>query len=484
MSYVNGTKIAVDSLSVRYADREELALGDVSEQIDPGEVVVVSGASGCGKSTLCKALCKFIPEMIPAHVEGEILIDGLSIRNIRSQDIATRLGLVQQDPDSQICTLNVWQEVAFGPENLCLPREEVRARVEESLLAAGISHLVNRETTTLSGGEKQRLAIASILAMRPSVVLLDEPTANLDPQGAKAIFEIMDDLRKNGKHTLIVAEHRLVPLLRMHPRLLLLSRGKVVAHRSSVCHKDLEALGLRADWNLDLPPLPRAEKATLYVDRVSFGYEGISLFEDLSFKLWPGEILGIIGPNGGGKTTLLRLIAGLEKPASGCIARDGDPGVGFIFQQPHQQIFERTVRRELEVDGLIDSEDIPRVLEGARLAGLENAPPLSLSLGEQRRLTFAIALSRNSDLLLLDEPFIGQDAKNVSWIISQLVAARRHGTATVLVSHDIPLVASLCDRLLYLGERTFIGKKDEVLCQLREAGETAFTPTYWEQEQG
>ena len=484
MSYVNGTRITVDSLSVRYADREEFALRDVSEQIDPGEVLVVSGASGCGKSTLCKALCKFIPEMIPAHVEGEILIDGVSIRNIRSQDIATRLGLVQQDPDSQICTLSVWQEVAFGPENLCLSREEVCARVEESLLAAGISHLVNRETTTLSGGEKQRLAIASILAMRPSVVLLDEPTANLDPQGAKAIFEIMDDLRKNGKHTLIVAEHRLVPLLRMRPRLLLLSRGKAVARRSSVCHKDLEMLGLRADWNLDLSPLPRAEKATLFVDRVSFGYEGISLFEDLSFELWPSEILGVIGPNGGGKTTLLRLIAGLEKPASGCIARDGDPGVGFIFQQPNQQIFERTVRRELEIDGLIDSEDIPRVLEGARLAGLENAPPLSLSLGEQRRLTFAIALSRNSNLLLLDEPFIGQDAKNVSWIISQLVAVRRHGTATVLVSHDIPLVASLCDRLLYLGERTFIGEKDEVLSQLREAGERAFTPAYWEQEQG
>ena len=482
MSYVNGTRITVESLSVRYADREEFALRDVSEQIDPGEVVVVSGASGCGKSTLCKALCKFIPEMIPAHVEGEILIDGLSIRNIRSQDIATRLGLVQQDPDSQICTLSVWQEVAFGPENLCLSREEVRVRVEESLLAAGISHLVNRETTTLSGGEKQRLAIASILAMRPSVVLLDEPTANLDPQGAKAIFEIMDDLRKNGKHTLIVAEHRLTPLLRMRPRLLLLSRGKVVARRSSVCHKDLEALGLRADWNLDLPPLPRAKKATLFVDRVSFGYEGISLFEDLSFKLWPGEILGVIGPNGGGKTTLLRLIAGLEKPVSGCIARDGGPGVGFIFQQPHQQIFERTVRRELEIDGLIDSDDIHRVLEGARLAGLENTPPLSLSLGEQRRLTFAIALSRNSNLLLLDEPFIGQDAKNVSWIISQLLTARRHGTATVLVSHDIPLVASLCDRLLYLGERTFIGKKDEVLSQLREAGERAFTPAYWEQE--
>ena len=483
MSYVNGTRITVESLSVRYADREELALRDVSEQIDPGEVVVVSGASGCGKSTLCKALCKFIPEMIPAHVEGEILIDGLSIRNIRSQDIATQLGLVQQDPDSQICTLNVWQEVAFGPENLCLSREEVRARVEESLLAAGISHLVNRETTTLSGGEKQRLAIASILAMRPSVVLLDEPTANLDPQGAKAIFEIMDDLRKNGKHTLIVAEHRLVPLLRMRPRLLLLSRGKVVARRSSVCHKDLKALGLRADWNLELPTLPRAKKATLFVDRVSFGYEEMSLFEDLSFKLWPGEILGIIGPNGGGKTTLLRLIAGLEKPASGCIARDGDPGVGFIFQQPHQQIFERTVRRELELDGLIDGEDLHRVLEGARLAGLKNAPPLSLSLGEQRRLTLAIALSRNSNLLLLDEPFIGQDAKNVSWIISQRLSVRRHGTATVLVSHDIPLVASLCDRLLYLGERTFIGKKDEVLSQLREAGETAFTPAYWEQEQ-
>lgn len=483
MSCVNGTRITVNSLSVRYADRKEPALCDVSEQIDPGEVLVVSGPSGCGKSTLCKALCKFIPEMIPAHVGGEILINGLSIRNIRSQQIATQLGLVQQDPDSQICTLNVWQEVAFGPENLCLSREEVSARVEECLSTAGISHLANRETTTLSGGEKQRVAIASILAMRPSVVLLDEPTANLDPQGAKAIFEIMDDLRKKGKYTLIVVEHRLSPLLQMHPRLLLLSGGKVVARRSSVCHKDLEALGLRADWDISLPLLPRARRATLFVDAVSFGYEGTPLFEDLSFKLWPGEILGIIGPNGSGKTTLLRLIAELEKPASGYIVRDDDPKVGFIFQQPHQQIFERTVRREFEVDGSIGSKDLHCVLEGARLAGLENAPPLSLSLGEQRRLTFAIALSRNSSLLLLDEPFIGQDAKNVSWIISQVLAARRHGTATLVVSHDIPLVASLCDRLLYLGERAFFGEKDEVLSQLKEAGKRAFTPTYWEQEQ-
>ncbi len=480
--------IEIEELCIQYPDRTHPAIDRLTETIAGGEVIVLTGPSGCGKSTLCRALAGFIPEMIPAKVSGEITVDEESVWTADPARIATRLGLIQQDPDAQICTLNVWQEVAFGPENLCLPPGEVAARVEQCLAFVGITHLAERTTTTLSGGEKQRLAIASILAMTPETILLDEPTANLDPEGAQAVFNLLRELRDQEGRTLIVVEHRLAPLLPLSPRVLVMDKGAIVTRRATRQHEDLVALGLRAnwlraDWDLDLPAPGKPVGVTpLRVEDLTFGYDGTPLLDRLSITVEPGEILGIIGPNGGGKTTLLRLIAGLEEPNGGQVIRPKDSVLGYLFQHPHQQIFERTVRGEFVIEGAISDESLRRSLDAANLSGLGSVAPLSLSLGEQRRLTLATTLVRDPDLLLLDEPFIGQDRANVAWIIAKILAARAKGAVILLVSHDIPLVNSLCDRLLYLGTESIIGDPRTVSARLQTTGKDAFTPGYWEGE--
>lgn len=475
--------IEIEELCIQYPDRSRPAIDCLTETIAGGEVIVLTGPSGCGKSTLCRALAGFIPEMIPAQVSGEITVDGESVWTADPARVATRLGLIQQDPDAQICTLNVWQEVAFGPENLCLPPSEVAARVEQCLAFVGITHLAERTTTTLSGGEKQRLAIASILAMAPETILLDEPSANLDPEGAQAVFDLLREFRDREDRTLIVVEHRLAPLLPLAPRVLVMNKGGIVTRRATRRHEDLVALGLRAGWDLALPaPSKHGEAAPLLVKDLTFGYNGTPLLDNLSITVEPGEILGIIGPNGGGKTTLLRLIAGLEEPSAGRVVRGRKSVLGYLFQHPHQQIFERTVRGEFAIEGAISDESLRRSLDAANLPGLGSAAPLSLSLGEQRRLTLATTLVRDPDLLLLDEPFIGQDRANVAWIIAKILAARTKGAVTLLVSHDIPLVNSLCDRLLYLGAESIIGDPRTVSARLQTMGKDAFTPGYWEGE--
>jgi len=470
--------VAISDLSVRYPDRDTDALAGFSEAIAEGEVVAVAGPSGCGKTTLCRTLAGFVPSMIPAAVSGDVHLGGDSIRDVPAEALATRIGLVQQDPDAQICTLSAWQEVAFGPENLCLPAPEVRARVERCLAELGIAHLRDRVTTTLSGGEKQRLAIASILAMQPKVLLFDEPTANLDPRGVQALFATLSDFGHAEKRTLVIIEHRIDALRALAPRLVLLDRGRAVERYPAREHVDYAEVGLRGAW-----ALPPSETATgsprVVVDRISFGYAE-PLWRDLSFSLREGEVLAVIGPNGGGKTSLLRLLAGLAAPQAGTIERAPETRVGFVFQHPHHQIFERTVRQEMELESPRSVGGVDAELLDARLVGLEEAAPLSLSLGEQRRLTVATTLARRPNLLLLDEPFIGQDRNNVLWMISRVREMVADGGTAVLVTHDIPLAAALADRILYLDRGTYLlGTPDEVFGQLRDLGEAAFTPEVW-----
>lgn len=479
MSCSNRPLVRIDALSVHYPDRVRPALRGVTDEIDAGDAVVLTGPSGCGKSTLFRALTGFIPDTIDAQVAGEIRLDGLSVREADPAAIATRVGLIQQDPDAQVCTLNAWQEVAFGPENLCLPPAQVRARVEWALSVVGISHLVNRKTTTLSGGEKQRLAIASILAMEPEIILLDEPTANLDPEGAKAVFDLLKVLRGREGKTLVVAEHRLEPLLPLEPRLVVLDEGRIVTRRTTREREDLVELGLRAYWELHREPVVLRCAGGLELKDVAFGYGETPIFDHLSLCVEPGSILGVIGPNGGGKTTLLRLLAGLDRPWNGDVVHPPGTTIGFVFQHPHQQIFERTVRGEFAIEGVHDEEDLLQGLTETRLTGLADVPPHTLSLGEQRRLTVATALARTPNLVLLDEPFIGQDRHNAAWVIARILTARARGAITVLVSHDIPLTTALCDRLLYLGEEAIEGSVPSVLERLAALGKDAYLPGYW-----
>jgi len=462
-------------LSVRYVDRAADALDGIREKIGEGEAVAIAGPSGCGKTTLCLTLAGFVPSMIPARVSGDVTLGGISIFASPPESLARRVGLVQQDPDAQICTLGVWQEVAFGPENLGLPAGEVRARVERALEATGIGALRDRKTTTLSGGEKQRLAIASILAMEPSILLFDEPTSNLDPRGVADLLALLRGWKERGEKTLVVVEHRVDALRALSPRLLLLDRGCLVERYPARERIDYARLGLRGEWSR-LRSKAEGDRDLLAMDGLSFGY-GSPLLEDVSLSIRSGEVLAVIGPNGGGKTTLLRLLAGLETPDAGRVDRRSDARVGFVFQHPHHQIFERTVRQEMELGHSGPASAIPDELRAARLTELEGAAPLSLSLGEQRRLTVATALARRPNLLLLDEPFIGQDRRNVLWIVDRLQGVAADGGGVALVTHDIALAAAIADRILYLDRATWrLGEPEDVFAWLRATGDPAFTP--------
>ena len=464
---------------MRFPDRGRPALEAICEQIDAGAAVALTGPSGCGKSTLLRTMAGFIPSLLPAEVSGGVRVGALDVIHADAAVVAQRAGLVQQDPESQMCTLRVRQEVAFGPENLCLDRGEIARRVDRALQTTGIEKLAERTTTTLSGGEKQRVAIASILAMRPGVLLLDEPTAHLDPAGAQQLFDTLHRLRALEDVTLVIAEHRLHPLLPLRPRLAVMDGGRIVTRRPTRRREDLLALGLRLVWDRVTPVSSIVHRPALRLDCVSFDYGAGPLVDRLSLAVNAGEILGVIGPNGVGKTTLLRLMAGLERPQRGNMVRDKDQTIGLVFQHPHQQIFERSVRLELEMDGPLTNTARHALLCEARLEGLEDAPPLSLSLGEQRRLTVAAVLRRRPDLVLLDEPFIGQDRHNTAWIIGRLLEARDRGAALVLVSHDIALVDALSDRVLFLGPQPLLGSSEEVFATLAERGERPFTPGYW-----
>ncbi len=476
--FAKAPRIDVEDLCVQFPERKHLALDHFTATIAPGHTLAITGPSGCGKTTLLRTLAGFIPDMIHADVRGQIRIDGQLLSAIDLAQLSPAIGLVQQDPDAQVCTLRVRSEVAFGPENLCLAQDEVASRVIDSLEALGIAHLSGRDTTSLSGGEKQRLAVAAILAMHPSVILLDEPTAHLDPAGARDLFELLSTLQQQNACTLVIVEHRLLPLRSLHPDVWVIDHGKLVKRDAARIHEDIGSLArARTPQGRRVMAHGRSHPA-LRVDHVTFGFEQ-PLFQDLSFGLEPGVILGIIGPNGGGKTTLLRLLASLERPDEGRIILPTALHVGMVFQHPHQQIFERTVQRDLEIEGSLDEATLHRALASANLAGLATAAPHSLSLGEQRRLTVLAALRSEPDLLLLDEPFIGQDRENVSWIIGQIEQARARGAMTCLVTHDIPMASVLCDQLLFLGDRTLLGSPNDVFSQLSEEGVTAFTPEFW-----
>ncbi len=465
--------LEVRRLSVRFPTRTVAALEDVSCGLEHGEVVVLAGRSGSGKSTLLHTAIGYVPEGIPAQVNGEVFLNGLTAPPGLARR-ARRMGLVQQDPEAGLCTLRVRDEVAFGPENLGLPRAEIAARVDRALAATGLAGLAERATWALSGGEKQRTAVAAALALEPEVLLLDEPTAHLDPQAARDLLGVLAGQATAGRGVLL-AEHRLGPLRVLRPRFVRL--GPAAAAREE--------------------PLPEQRPlavgpAVVKARDLEFSYPGgEDLLRGLSFGLASGEVLGVAGPNGAGKSTVLRILAGLARPERGTVRVDGrDPAslrpaerqklVGMVFQMPHHQLFAPTVAEEFSLGRRGNGMD--GWLEQTGLDGLAEEHPLRLSIGERRRLTVALALASRPRLLLMDEPFIGQDRTNAAWVARQIVQAARAGVAVVLVSHHLPMLARLANRVLFLDKEQLLGRARDVFAELRAQGREVFTPEYWEEK--
>ncbi|WP_180969060.1 ABC transporter ATP-binding protein [Microbacterium aurantiacum] len=456
----------------RHASRLAWALHEVSFRIDPGERVLVLGASGSGKSTLLHGLAGVLGGDEEGESTGELLVDGAPASATRG-----RSGLVLQDPDSQVILARVGDDVAFGCENLGVPRSEIWLRVDAALDAVGLDVPLDRQTKALSGGQKQRLALAGILAMRPGLVLLDEPTANLDPEGVIEVRDAVARMLEAQPATLIVVEHRLDVWLPLITRVIVIGEGRVVADGTPDAVLGVEGARLAAAgvWVPGFapasppPPLagpgePLLSARDLAVARV----KGQPVASGIDLDVRAGEVLAITGPNGAGKSTLGLTLAGLLPPAGGrltaSVALASDIGaepirwasrelltrIGMVFQEPEHQLLAKTVRDELAVGpralGIPEDEIAARseeLLARLRLDRLAQANPYTLSGGEKRRLTVAAALATRPRVLVLDEPTFGQDARTWKELVTMLATLRDEGTAIVTITHDLDVARAL-----------------------------------------
>ncbi|MFC7787584.1 ABC transporter ATP-binding protein [Microbacterium sp. MAHUQ-60] len=457
----------------RHASRLAWALRDVSLRIEAGERVLLLGASGAGKSTLLHGLAGVLGGDEEGEAEGVLLVDGMPARAARGQ-----VGLVLQDPDSQVILARVGDDVAFGCENLGVPHEEIWRRVDAALDAVGLDVPLDRPTKALSGGQKQRLALAGSLAMHPGLLLLDEPTANLDPHGVLEVRDSVERMLQVQRSTLIVVEHRLDVWLPLIDRVIVIGEGGVIA--DGPADRVLEAEGARLAqagvWVPGHPPRHPAPPASapgetllsargLAVARV----RGTTVAEGIDVDVRAGSALAVTGPNGVGKSTLGLTLAGLLPSAAGrVVASEGLSAgagrhpirwssrqlltrIGTVFQEPEHQLLARTVQEELEIGphslGLPDAEIAARsdeLLQRLRLDRLARANPYTLSGGEKRRLTVAAALATRPRVLVLDEPTFGQDARTWQELVAMLAALRdEEGGALVVVTHDLDVVTAL-----------------------------------------
>jgi energy-coupling factor transport system ATP-binding protein len=459
-------RLVARGLGVRHPSRKAWALTGVDLVVEPGERILLTGASGAGKSTLLAALAGIL-DAEGAEVTGELTVDGGSPRSARG-----RLGLLAQDPDSQLVMTRAGDDVAFGLENAGLAAEQIWPRVDEALAAVGFPYGRERPTQALSGGEKQRLVLAGALARRPGLLLLDEPTAQLDPAGASLVRAAVSRATADRGATVVVVDHDAQPWLPLVDRVVEVVPGGLVEHPPGWRPVPRTA-GLRL-------PGPPGGPVLLTTRAAGFSYRGsrAPALPPITTVLRGGRVLAVTGPNGSGKSTLALLLAGLRAPTTGRVHatpplaegtwKGGDEPhrwragelvsrIGTVFQHPEQQFLTGRLRDELALGPLRSGEHAASaratadaLLERLDLTAFVDANPYTLSGGQQRRLSVATALATAPRVLVLDEPTFGQDAATWRELVTLLAEQRAEGCAVAVMTHDADLVDVLADDRLAL----------------------------------
>ncbi len=456
------------------AGNDHPILNALDVTIEPGERVLLLGASGSGKSTLLQAWAGVLGGDDEGASSGHLTVDGVAPTDARG-----RVGLLLQDPDAQLVLARAHDDVAFGPENLGVEISEIARRVPEALDSVGLSLPATAESARLSGGQQQRLALAGVLAMRPAALLLDEPTAQLDPAGVREVAQTVASLVAASGLTLVVVEHRVDVWAPLVDRVIVLDGGRVVADGpiDEVLAARGDELAASGVWLPGREPEHPPAAATAVdasvvvracgVDVQPAGSEALGLSIDLEVRA--GEVLALTGPNGAGKSTLLQSLAGLLPLAAGELdvlghgspsdwsSRDLAARLGVVFQNPEHQFVAATVRDELAVGPRAlgrELDGVDPLLERLGLRHLADSSPFSLSGGEQRRLSVATALATQPAVLLLDEPSFGQDARTWAELVALLAEYRDAGGAIVMATHDRALVEVLGAREVALPARS------------------------------
>lgn len=445
--------IDVHDLRVRYSEAQALKGVDLS--ITPGSFVLVGGPSGGGKSTLAHALMGLVPQITPAQVEGSISIAGLDPRQHSMAQIATQVGLVFQEPITQLFNGTAEEEIAFGPRNLGLLPEEIAGRAAHASAAAGCGHLRHRAVRHLSTGEQQRVTIAATLAMRPSILILDEPTANLDSEGTQRLTQTLVQLHRQSRITLVVIEHRLAPFIPYADRLIWLVDGRIAADGPP---SKILAQAQPTPPSV-LPGRFTMGEPLVALRGIAAGYDRQPILQDCSLTLRRGEFAALVGPNGSGKTTLARVLAGLLRPRSGRVVWHADgkrPRVGFLQQNALHQLVCDTVEEEIRFGprnmGTEQDADVEAVLAESDLNSLRRRPTQALSVGQQQRTALAAVLTLQPALLILDEPTVGQDRQHLTQTMGFAGALNQKGQTVLLITHDQQLVERYANTIWELKE--------------------------------
>ncbi len=428
--------ILIDSFSFTYPDTDAPALQDISLRIAPGKAVLIRGASGSGKSTLLYCLNGLIPHVFNGVSSGYVCVDGFSPPEAPLREIARTVGTVFQNPESQIFMMRVEDDVAFGCENLLMPREEILQHRDYALRAMGLWEYRGRETFKLSGGQKQRLAISSVYAMGPRIFLFDEPTTDLDPKGRKEFFQILMGLKAEGK-TLVLVEHQYEDYLPLMDQVFTLENGQMVGNDDKTIPTQL--LEKKA---------PSLSNTIIRMEGIGFGYErDRNILEDLDLTVRRGEIIALWGANGSGKTTLLKILAGILRPRRGKVTIMGQPDpdmeslvgrVGFLFQNPDEQLFAGTVEEELAFGSLRLGRKaaVESYLDIAGLIPFRDRHPQTLSRGQRQILAVVAVMAMEPEILILDEPTTGLDSTSWHKLFSLLYDYAGRGGTVIFSTHN------------------------------------------------
>jgi energy-coupling factor transporter ATP-binding protein EcfA2 len=530
--------IRLDEVSFRYRGATELALSEITCHIRPGELVGLLGRSGSGRSTLASTLNGTIPHLVRGDLRGRISVAGEDVQGRRPRDLADRVGFLFQDFEAQLFSTNVALEVAFGPENLGVPREEISRRVDRYLRLVRLEALRHKAPAGLSGGQKQRLALASVLALEPQVLVLDEPTSDLDPAGRQDLWAAVRDLRRERDLTLVIVDPE-TDEMGWVDRFMVLDRGRVALSGTPSelwrATQALEGLGVKgftlarltsalgfheewrdadqaaaairnAGWRVNPAAsagLRQADAARtdgevlLEVENLVHRYQdGTEALSGVSCAIRRGEFVAILGQNGSGKTTLVKHLNGILTPTAGDIrlsgkSLKGQPPtrlsrlVGLVFQNPDHQIFAERVRDEVafgpRLQGLAEGEVAQRVgeaLEAVDLAGAGDLDPFILTKGSRQRVAVASTLATKPEVIILDEPTTGLDHRELEGMMALIQRLNRAGHTIVIITHAMGVAAAYARRVVLMGNGRIVrdGTTREIFSDEAELRALGLTP--------
>jgi energy-coupling factor transport system ATP-binding protein len=457
--------IEIENLSYAYPQQTEPSLRNISLRFNAGELALVAGHSGSGKTTLTRCINGLIPRRYGGgRLQGRVLMAGADAAKLGLAELAVRVGTVLQDPETQIVAAEAFYDIAFGLENLGLPRDDIRARVQRTADQIGIAHLLGRSTASLSGGEKQKVALAGVLAMQPDVLLFDEPLAALDPASAREVMGLLRDLADAGKAVIIV-EHRIKAVQQQR-----LDQTVVVEHGEIV--PDAEEMARLSQHYPSIHKRARQPNSPTLAElrNVSFAHpNGKPVLSNVALRVQPGDVIALLGRNGVGKSTLCKHLIGLLRPGSGQVFVDGRDvvadnlsvaqlarSVGYVFQSPSFMLFAPSVREELAFGPRnlsVPNEQIAAsglsAAQSLNVREFMERHPLALSFGQQKRVSIASVLAMQPKLLIMDEPSAGQDHDNIVRFMNDLMAYEPV-QAMIFATHDLDLARAYANRVVVM----------------------------------